>query len=483
MIKNGTKVKVTADTAFHGFKLGSTVTIIEKCGDGYPDNCYRAQSEDGAIRYISNKDFVVSSNPYFYQKFYCVESYGSYFTEGKVYSVDSDGGMKYDDGYVGGNRVSIEDYFKCNSWAKGKIYPLVDRTAEKGEYVYLKQDACCKAHLAGSVVKCVDNGGRFEGGKEYHTSGVYITMDRYSVIDGYKPKIETEKETPKKPKPIFSKGDRVLVNGSMGSRKFDNLVGTVLKDVENKESFVPIEFDTNIQGHNCKGKGKEGYCYNLSPRLVSKYTYKVGDYVLLNGKSLGITWNNKTEKINHVDYGDNTLNVGSDYKWVDMKNAKPVSKPEIVRSIEIITEGTDTIAIYKENGVEVSRAVTKLADGDTYNFFKGSTRAYINLIKNRKDSKSLLKDLFDIMSGIFNPKPKIVKQDSYKVGDKVKIVDAWTGLTNENSDGEMDKWLGKTMTIRDNSGYNYRMIEDLEDSCTFGGWYWNKHCIEGKVVK
>lgn len=63
----------------------------------------------------------------------------------------------------------------------------------------------------------------------------------------------------------------------------------------------------------------------------------------------------------------------------------------------------------------------------------------------------------------------------YKVGDKVRIVDHRTFLMN--SFGEMDKWLGKVMTIR-SAGYSfptYRMEEDfgekvfrVANSDTFG---------------
>ena len=45
----------------------------------------------------------------------------------------------------------------------------------------------------------------------------------------------------------------------------------------------------------------------------------------------------------------------------------------------------------------------------------------------------------------------IIKQDKYKVGDRVKIVelDALKKCLAVNSSGKMDKWAGKTMTIKD----------------------------------
>ena len=64
----------------------------------------------------------------------------------------------------------------------------------------------------------------------------------------------------------------------------------------------------------------------------------------------------------------------------------------------------------------------------------------------------------------------------YRVGDKVRIVSSWVGGT-QNSDGAMDCWLGKVMTIRNIiGGYHYRM---KEDNLT---WCWFDHDIEGLVV-
>lgn len=66
----------------------------------------------------------------------------------------------------------------------------------------------------------------------------------------------------------------------------------------------------------------------------------------------------------------------------------------------------------------------------------------------------------------------------YKVGDKVRIVSKKMG-TRWNPEGEMDKWLGKIMTIKDiiRDDY-YRMKED--DGGYFGdGWCWYDHMIEG----
>lgn len=65
----------------------------------------------------------------------------------------------------------------------------------------------------------------------------------------------------------------------------------------------------------------------------------------------------------------------------------------------------------------------------------------------------------------------------YKVGDRVRIVNHRTTLMN--SDGEMDKWLGKTMTIRTALFDDiYFMVEDASEHGGYG-WMWNGEMISG----
>ena len=69
----------------------------------------------------------------------------------------------------------------------------------------------------------------------------------------------------------------------------------------------------------------------------------------------------------------------------------------------------------------------------------------------------------------------------YKVGDKVRIVSEWGKGCWQNLNGEMDKWLGKVMTVRRVGATTYRMVEDTEDN-DWGGWVWKENCIEGLAV-
>ena len=66
----------------------------------------------------------------------------------------------------------------------------------------------------------------------------------------------------------------------------------------------------------------------------------------------------------------------------------------------------------------------------------------------------------------------------YKVGDKVRIVSKWGKGCFQSSNGEMDKWLGKIMTVRHVGTKLYRMAEDIKDN-ERGGWVWSENCIAG----
>lgn len=61
----------------------------------------------------------------------------------------------------------------------------------------------------------------------------------------------------------------------------------------------------------------------------------------------------------------------------------------------------------------------------------------------------------------------------YRVGDKVRIVDKWDPKGTQNSNGKMNKWLGKTMTVRKVRDSYYEMDEDS------GRWAWDLSTIAG----
>ena len=65
----------------------------------------------------------------------------------------------------------------------------------------------------------------------------------------------------------------------------------------------------------------------------------------------------------------------------------------------------------------------------------------------------------------------------YKVGDKVLIVNHRVGPMN--LDGEMDKWLGKTMTIRKVFADGIYFMEEDKDEHYGKGWAWCDSMISG----
>ena len=71
----------------------------------------------------------------------------------------------------------------------------------------------------------------------------------------------------------------------------------------------------------------------------------------------------------------------------------------------------------------------------------------------------------------------------YKVGDKVRIVSEWGKGCRQNRDGKMDKWLGKTMTIREVAPYDYYLMEEDKTECGGIGWCWFDACIAGLANK
>ncbi len=63
-------------------------------------------------------------------------------------------------------------------------------------------------------------------------------------------------------------------------------------------------------------------------------------------------------------------------------------------------------------------------------------------------------------------------------GDIVKIVDAWVEGCGENMDGYMDKYLGRTVTVRSVHGSAICIEEDQRDPHRYGGWSWFAPALE-----
>jgi hypothetical protein len=123
--------------------------------------------------------------------------------------------------------------------------------------------------------------------------------------------------------------------------------------------------------------------------------------------------------------------------------------------IVIYRKDREVFALDKSTG---KKAVAKCSPEDTFDFKVGAKLAFERLMTTTK----------------------IVKQDKYQVGDKVKIVDKFTPECFPNNEGYMDKYLGTVMTIEEVHPCWYKMKEDKGDSRQ---WNWYPDSIEGKVVE
>lgn len=65
-------------------------------------------------------------------------------------------------------------------------------------------------------------------------------------------------------------------------------------------------------------------------------------------------------------------------------------------------------------------------------------------------------------------------------GDKVKIVDEWCDGCWQNSNGDMDHWLGEIMTVREvyKPDDCVLMEEDIHECYGGGGWHWYSPAID-----
>lgn len=66
----------------------------------------------------------------------------------------------------------------------------------------------------------------------------------------------------------------------------------------------------------------------------------------------------------------------------------------------------------------------------------------------------------------------MVDIDRLYKGARVLIVDDWVPPHRENFHGDMDRYLGTVMTVKDLFDYKVKMEEDAHDPNREGGWNW-----------
>lgn len=134
-------------------------------------------------------------------------------------------------------------------------------------------------------------------------------------------------------------------------------------------------------------------------------------------------------------------------------------------TIVIYRDGNKVIATNKATG---EKAEAKCSPEDEFDFSVGAKLAFDRLFGA---------PCYDVT------KYRLVEQDHYQVGDKVLIKSEKRIDMFLNPDRHMDKYLGKTMTIKNKYGHDcYKMVEDQEERNGIG-WMWNDSCIAGKLVE
>ena len=265
----------------------------------------------------------------------------------------------------------------------------------------------------------------------------------------------------------FKVGERYKVNAPF-SIEYGNIIE--ITEVEKIGSNLCVSYKT------LSGKPAIGQSFEIgspfSDNLIKldtkqeepeKPKFKVGDRVkLLDGSNIdefcGHWVDSMEECIGDIatikcvtQFRDGSCGYDLDNGWTwDERALEPYSD-----MITIYQEGRKVIAKFGEK-----TGVARCNPADKFDFLTGAKLA---------------------LNRLYGAESMIVKQDHYYVGDKVKIVKHWTNKTNENSEGKMDKWLGKIMTIRKIDRDGYKMVEYLGENYG-GGWFWNPYCIAGKVV-
>lgn len=186
-------------------------------------------------------------------------------------------------------------------------------------------------------------------------------------------------------------------------------------------------------------------------------TFKVGDKVIIKddcpwcpGQKGTIRDDDGTGYLNFTVIPDNGGLV-----YLDERYIVPQKQVKSDECIVIFRKDREVFALDKSTG---KKAVAKCSPEDTFDFKVGAKLAFERLMYV----------------------PKIVKQDKYQVGDKVKIVDKFTPDCHPNPEGYMNKYLGTVMTIEKVFPGWYKMKDDKGD---VRQWSWYPDSIEGKVVE
>lgn len=122
-------------------------------------------------------------------KLYCVKDYepGEWLTKGNVYELDEHDYITYDDGYE--TSYNPDNYYDGDARCGDHLIPLVDRKAQKDEWIYITESGDDRA-VVGEIYQFVEEGLnslhiKHPEGMRCGDSAANIDPSKYLVLDGY----------------------------------------------------------------------------------------------------------------------------------------------------------------------------------------------------------------------------------------------------------------------------------------------------------
>ena len=160
----------------------------------------------------------------------------------------------------------------------------------------------------------------------------------------------------------FKIGNRVKVNpeGTMHGVDLLNTTGTVLY-IDNEENYsIYVEWDDYVCGHDCRGKGKFGFCYFMDEselyladtKIYPRDKIKDGDFVKSRDGEIGFVRNHC------IYYGLDAIKVSfydrNLYNDVDMDyDIMTIYRADEVGDIDVVWERYE----YNEHEIQIAKLI------------------------------------------------------------------------------------------------------------------------------
>lgn len=265
-------------------------------------------------------------------------------------------------------------------------------------------------------------------------------------------------------KPTFKVGDRVVGVGEHDGITIDGLVGTIINDRQN-HGYCGVEFDKDIDGHSCFGRGKYGHCWNVDTNKLKPYSNDWKVVIIPEGdKTLGRLYENGkvVKSVETKKHPDDEYSVETATKVI-MERLFPNPKYHIEPYLGIWCETEEECETLKleldKRGYTWNGGTSLITDVDCH---KPKCRYHLRPDKRvtgtrNKDYKHSLngkeftdidfKDLSfdDIVESV---KPVEPKEPPFKVGDVIEMLEEFLTVP-KGARGEVIKLEGDTKLVID----------------------------------